>query len=76
MGSKRWQFFSVSLNDQTRNLEWRPHASSAQKELFPYVWLRDNCQCGECFRFNDRMVQLSDFPVDVQPKSAEVMQLF
>ena len=42
-------------------------------EIFPFVWLRDNCPCSECYGYNDRLVQLADFPLDVKPSGAEVM---
>ena len=41
---------------------------------FPFVWLRDNCQCPRCFHpvSKARLVLLGDVCPDVRPKAVEV----
>ena len=41
-------------------------------QCFPYVWLRDNCQCPECFHpvSQGRLLLLND--LDVEVTAAEV----
>lgn len=38
---------------------------------FPYVWLRDNCQCEQCFHpsAKSRIIDWSKFDLNVQPKN-------
>ncbi|XP_045446547.1 gamma-butyrobetaine dioxygenase-like [Melitaea cinxia] len=38
---------------------------------FPYVWLRDNCQCEKCFHSSakSRIIDWSKFDLNVQPKN-------
>lgn len=40
---------------------------------FPYVWLRDSCQCSSCVHPSTRqkLHRSSDIPLDVKPVSAE-----
>ncbi len=50
-------------------------AGQAKEELeFPCAWLRDNCQCPECFHpvSRARHLLLRDVPPDVRPERAEV----
>lgn len=41
---------------------------------FPAVWLRDNCQCSECFHkdSNSRTIMWKDFDVNVKPLEVQV----
>lgn len=41
-----------------------------EKLKFPYVWLRDNCQCEQCFHKSakSRILDWSKFDVNIKPK--------
>lgn len=45
---------------------------------FPFVWLRDNCQCSECFHSpsNSRTIDIEQFNFDVKPEITEVILNF
>ncbi|XP_047520022.1 gamma-butyrobetaine dioxygenase-like [Pieris napi] len=38
---------------------------------FPHIWLRDNCQCNQCFHSTakSRIIDYSNLKIDVKPKS-------
>ncbi|XP_078583871.1 gamma-butyrobetaine dioxygenase-like [Branchiostoma floridae x Branchiostoma japonicum] len=61
----------VGLNGVARmmEVEW----SDGGVSRFPYVWLRDNCQCPQCFKPNSRsrLVLMSDLDVNVSPVRVE-----
>ena len=40
-------------------------------EEFPFVWLRDNCQCSACYdpSSKSRTISFADFQLDSKPKS-------
>ena len=61
----------MSLDHGNRFLELE---SGNEVEKFPYVWLRDNCQCEKCFEQKSfsRVVNLNEFPVDIKPKEVKV----
>ncbi len=42
--------------------------------LFPFVWLRDNCQCEKCYHqiSHGRMFPLMDLDIDTQPQHVKV----
>lgn len=44
-----------------------------QKEVFPLVWLRDNCKCPSCFHENStsRIINWSDFNVSPKVESVQ-----
>ncbi|KAI8519039.1 Gamma-butyrobetaine dioxygenase [Branchiostoma belcheri] len=62
----------VSLNGAGRvvEVEW----SDGGVSRFPYVWLRDNCQCQQCFNPDSRarLVLMADLDVRLSPVRAEV----
>ena len=64
-------FYPVSLDHGNRFLELEV---GGDVEKFPYLWLRDNCQCDLCFEKKSfsRVVNLSEFPVDIKPKEVKV----
>jgi len=41
-------------------------------EEFPFVWLRDNCQCASCYDASSksRTISFADFQLDSKPNSA------
>ncbi|XP_078693323.1 gamma-butyrobetaine dioxygenase-like isoform X1 [Branchiostoma floridae x Branchiostoma belcheri] len=57
----------VALNEAARmvEVEW----SDGGVSRFPYVWLRDNCQCSQCFNPDSlsRRVLMTDLDVNVSP---------
>ncbi|CAH1250468.1 BBOX1 [Branchiostoma lanceolatum] len=62
----------VGLNEAARmvEVEW----SGGGVSRFPYVWLRDNCQCPQCFNpdSRSRLVLMSDLDVNVSPVRVEL----
>ncbi|KAK7077966.1 Gamma-butyrobetaine dioxygenase, partial [Halocaridina rubra] len=48
--------------------------SNGESDIFPYVWLRDNCQCPSCFHpsSKSRIHLIQDLDVNTRPFSAEV----
>ncbi|XP_019626570.1 PREDICTED: gamma-butyrobetaine dioxygenase-like [Branchiostoma belcheri] len=62
----------VALNEAARmvEVEWSDRGVSR----FPYVWLRDNCQCPQCFNpdSRSRRVLMNDLDVNVSPVRVEL----
>ncbi|KAG0714172.1 Gamma-butyrobetaine dioxygenase [Chionoecetes opilio] len=60
----------VSANTKTVTVTFADNTSST----YPFVWLRENCQCSSCFQ-NDaiaRLFLLDDLDVHIQPKELQV----
>ncbi|CAL4097429.1 unnamed protein product, partial [Meganyctiphanes norvegica] len=49
--------------------------SSKEKDLYPYVWMRDNCQCSNCFHpiAKTRTFGAFNLDMDIHPKHIEVL---
>nr|XP_045617057.1 gamma-butyrobetaine dioxygenase-like [Procambarus clarkii]XP_045617058.1 gamma-butyrobetaine dioxygenase-like [Procambarus clarkii]XP_045617059.1 gamma-butyrobetaine dioxygenase-like [Procambarus clarkii]XP_045617060.1 gamma-butyrobetaine dioxygenase-like [Procambarus clarkii] len=64
---------SVTVNHITRMLEvnW----TAGETDVFPYVWLRDNCLCSACFHAvsNSRLHLIKDFDLHAQPSTVQVL---
>ncbi|KAI8513908.1 Gamma-butyrobetaine dioxygenase [Branchiostoma belcheri] len=62
----------AALNEAARmvEVEW----SDGGVSRFPYVWLRDNCQCPQCFNPDSlsRRVLMNDLDVNVSPVRVEL----
>ena len=62
---------AASLDTTTNRLviQWKDTADTDQ---FPFVWLRDNCQCPACYDAfsKSRTISFADFQLDSKPKSA------
>ncbi|XP_035663162.1 gamma-butyrobetaine dioxygenase-like [Branchiostoma floridae] len=62
---------NVGLNgaDRMVEVEW----SDGGVSRFPYIWLRDNCQCPQCFKRDSRcrLILMSDLDVNVSPVRVE-----
>lgn len=45
-----------------------------RKEMFPLVWLRDNCTCDKCYHNQSisRIINWDEFDTNVAAKSVEV----
>ncbi|XP_078576344.1 gamma-butyrobetaine dioxygenase-like [Branchiostoma floridae x Branchiostoma japonicum] len=58
----------LDSSSETVEVEW----SAGGVDRFPYIWLRDNCQCSECFQsdLNKRLVLTSELDLDVAPAHA------
>lgn len=52
-------------------LDWN---NDGDADKFPFVWLRDVCQCEECFGSTSkaRRILMSNFDVDIEPENVEV----
>uniref|UniRef100_A0A8D8Q2K0 Gamma-butyrobetaine dioxygenase n=1 Tax=Cacopsylla melanoneura TaxID=428564 RepID=A0A8D8Q2K0_9HEMI len=68
--SKRWSFEAPIIG--TKNLTLQNLENPEKNAQFPYVWLRDNCQCSQCFndtsksRIIDLKTNLKTLPIDVE----------
>jgi Gamma-butyrobetaine hydroxylase-like, N-terminal len=64
---------SLKLNAESRRLEL-VCATDLQLYKFPFVWLRDNCQCSECFHkeSQSRTIDWEKFDVNVRAVAAKV----
>lgn len=68
-------FFKVEVIDQLVVVS----DESNETELeFPLIWLRDNCQCEECFdpQTYTRLIDWDNFDFNMQLKAAEVRCIF
>ncbi|XP_042886150.1 gamma-butyrobetaine dioxygenase-like [Penaeus japonicus] len=61
---------SASQGHNTLKVFWR----EGEPEEFPYVWLKDNCQCPACFlsTASSRVARVSNLSLDVRPKDVHV----
>ncbi|XP_019618504.1 PREDICTED: gamma-butyrobetaine dioxygenase-like [Branchiostoma belcheri] len=57
-------------SEEVVEVEW----SVGGVSKYPYVWLRDNCQCSKCFakEHNNRLIMTSDIELDAAPVTAEM----
>lgn len=48
-----------------------------QQEEYPWVWLRDNCQCSKCYEpiSQCRIVNLTEWDLDIKPRDVQVDDL-
>jgi hypothetical protein len=48
-------------------------ADATQTHKFPAVWLRDNCQCPQCYHHESRArkILMRELDITIVPKSAE-----
>jgi hypothetical protein len=46
------------------------HWNDGQNDDYPGVWLRDNCQCSQCYNkySRNRMILMQDLDVNVKPE--------
>jgi hypothetical protein len=65
------------LNLNMKKKLMRIALGNGQFYQFPYVWLRDNCQCSSCFHndSNSRTIDWETFDVNVYPKSVKVKKI-
>ncbi|CAH1259077.1 Hypp2145 [Branchiostoma lanceolatum] len=65
---------TLDSSSEAVEVEW----SAGGVDRFPYIWLRDNCQCSECFQadLNKRLVLTSELDLDVSPVRAGVQGEF
>ena len=65
-----------SVNDITgkRMIELKWH--TGEKMLFPYIFLRDSCQCESCFHpfTKARLILMKDLKVDSFPTELQVIK--
>lgn len=50
------------------------HWGDSKTDIYPFIWLRDNCQCPQCFASSSlsRIILLQDLSRDVHPTAVEV----
>ncbi|XP_047487532.1 gamma-butyrobetaine dioxygenase-like [Penaeus chinensis] len=50
------------------------HWGDCKTDIYPFIWLRDNCQCPQCFDSStlSRKILLQDLSRDVHPTAVEV----
>ncbi|XP_037799323.1 gamma-butyrobetaine dioxygenase-like [Penaeus monodon] len=63
---------SASQDHNTLKVQvrWR----DGERDEFPYVWLRDNCQCPDCFlrSASSRLLRVAGLSTDVRPREVQV----
>ncbi|XP_022082653.1 gamma-butyrobetaine dioxygenase-like [Acanthaster planci] len=64
---------SVTRDDSTH--WYRLAMDSGYEGTYPYVWLRDNCRCSECFSpaVTQRKVKMGDTNPDIKPSSESIV---
>ncbi|XP_022082911.1 gamma-butyrobetaine dioxygenase-like isoform X2 [Acanthaster planci] len=67
------RLMSLTRDDAAR--WYRVAMDSGYEGTYPYVWLRDNCRCSECFSppSLQRMSKMSDLDPEVMPLSEELL---
>ena len=58
----------AKLNKEYLQLNFFQSSRKTEK-IYPYIWLRDQCKCSECFNHTTEEVELdlAAIPVDVKP---------
>ena len=61
---------NANVEDATLDVTWRDDSV----DKYPFVWLRDNCQCERCFHPNtkSRLVLMQYQDIDAKPTHVEV----
>ena len=69
--SDKQREFTVKVNDAKKTLVLVDGSDAYE---YPFVWLRDNCQCEECFHqsSSSRIINWEKFDLSVSPKNVEV----
>lgn len=69
--SDKQQEFTVKVNDAKKTIVLVDGSDAFE---YPFVWLRDNCQCSECFHETSlsRIINWEKFDLSVSPKNVEV----
>ncbi|XP_038052337.1 gamma-butyrobetaine dioxygenase-like [Patiria miniata] len=72
-GEKDRRFVSVNRDDSAG--QYRVEFSSGPVGVYPYVWMRDNCRCPDCYHPSSwqRASSISDLDPDVVPTSEELV---
>ncbi|XP_038076683.1 gamma-butyrobetaine dioxygenase-like [Patiria miniata] len=67
------QLTSIKRDDSAR--WYRVCTDNGFEGTYPYVWLRDNCRCSQCFNpsFNQRTLKIVDLDPDVIPSSETIV---
>ncbi|KAK1760888.1 hypothetical protein QBC47DRAFT_368488 [Echria macrotheca] len=67
--------FDIALTRSGLSVKIKHDAEHRRRELFPYLWLRDNCRCSSCINQDTQQRQLNTFeiPQDVHAKDVEVL---
>lgn len=68
------QIPKATIQERFVCLEIKNNSNESKQYKFPSVWLRDNCQCAECFHNGSmsRTIDWQKFKYNVAPKSVEV----
>ena len=72
-----WEMDWAKINEQRRMVEIKFQREELPMS-YPFVWLRDCCQCEDCFHPDSkaRMILLEDLDLDVKPKTVNVSMKF
>jgi len=62
-----------SLDIEKRRLVVDPEDGSSPKDEYPWIWLRDNCQCSSCYesQAQSRIINLSEYDLNIKPTSTQ-----
>ena len=68
---------SVRLDHERRRLVLTGGGGEGEAEVteYPWVWLRDNCQCSQCFEpiSQCRIINLTEWDLNITPGSVSVL---
>lgn len=65
---------NLQLNRETRVLSYQ--REDHKQSCFPFVWMRDNCQCENCFHLQSqaRKINCETFDVNAEPIEAKFVE--
>ena len=72
-----FQVGNVCRDDHSLTVAWTGGGDAESSvDKFPFVWLRDNCQCSQCYHesSDQRAILMADLNVNTKPKSISVDQ--
>ena len=65
----------VWINEEQRRLVVEDlSGGQSQQHEYPWMWLRDNCQCSECYEpiSHCRIINLTEWELNIRPKEVSV----
>lgn len=71
------QEFAIKVNAAKETIEIIDGSNAKDVYEYPFVWLRDNCQCPECFHQTSlsRTLNWENFDLSVSPKNVQINEL-
>lgn len=67
------QLLNVSQSRDSLVINWSNGGQGkSYQNKFDNFWLRDNCQCSQCYSSNQRLFDTASLPTDIQPNQVTV----